>query len=118
MLKKYCFIQKVKPEAKDEYCKLHKSAGRELCEAIARSGVVNEYLFVFDETVIVIFETDDLLSAMKKMGDNEVIGKWSELVRPMLSEYPDFYGESGIESFAVDKIFDLRQQLSGKLENF
>ena len=118
MLKKYCFIQKVRPEAKDEYCKLHKTAGRELCEAIARSGVENEYLFAFDETVVVIFETEDLPSAMKKMGDNEVIGKWSGLVRPMLSEYPDFYGESGIESLAIEKIFDLRQQLSGKLEKF
>ena len=50
------------------------------------------------------------------MGAIEDNIKWQENQAPWIAETPDFDGSEGVQT--IEKIFDLNQQLEGKLEQY
>lgn len=114
-MKKYCVILEIKPEHLDEYKNVHKKAWTELLRNIKNSGVKEEVIFIYKNLAIVYYEAEDLNKCYQIQREDKKLEKsWNDLVSPWIlkSEYkPGTY-----ELDVLEKIFDLNQQLEGKLE--
>lgn len=104
-MKKYLMIIKVKPECRDDYIKIHKNPWKDLLEAIKEAGFVNEVIWYFEDQSIIYLECEDHDVCNVKLRATEVCKKWDVEMMPRFNAEPVF----------AEKIFDLTQQLEGKL---
>lgn len=104
-MKKYLMVIKVKPEFRDEYIAIHKQPWREMLEAIRDAGFVNEAIWYFEDQSIIYLECEDHDSCNAKLRATEICKKWDAEMIPRFSSEP----------VMPEKIFDLRQQLDGRL---
>ncbi len=105
-MRKYCIVIEIKEEFLEAYIDIHKNAWPELLKTIKDAGAKEEVIYNYKNLSIVFFECDDLDELYKKLGGSEVVKKWDDTVGPWFKSafiYPE-------------KIFDLNQQLDGKLE--
>ena len=108
MMKKYCFVIKLKKEHVEEYKEIHRNVWPEMLQAIQKAGAKEETLYIYENLSIVTFECEDLDEVYKKLGEEDVVKKWDATVGPWFESI----------SPNLEKIFDLNQQLNGKLEQF
>ncbi|MDX1358835.1 MAG: L-rhamnose mutarotase [Clostridia bacterium] len=109
MKKRYCLIIEVKEAHIDEYIKIHKEPWREMLEAIRDSGIKDEIIYFHKNQSIIFMECEDFEACNLKLRATEVCKKWDEKLVP-------WFEEDGIHF--PDKIFDLNQQLEGKLLDY
>jgi L-rhamnose mutarotase len=114
---KYCTVGEVKPEHLEEYKRLHrelhKGPYKELLRVIRDSGVREEAVFMHGNKVIIFYETDDLDGAYKLQGGAAVAKRWNQLMAPMFASAYEFNVSDKLP--VLEKVFDLTEQLSGKL---
>jgi len=104
-MKKYLIVIKVKPEHRDEYIKIHKNPWVQILEAIRDSGFVNEVIWYFEDQSIIYLEAPDHDDCNAKLRATQICKKWDVTVSPWFAADP----------VMPEKIFDLNQQLNGKL---
>lgn len=104
------FIQKVKPDKKAEYIKVHKEAWPELLKAIKESGIDRELIWLFGDYVCIYMMAEDFDKAMNILAKKDVFKKWSELMSGFLDEMQD-YSRGGKNVVTLEKVFDLEAQL-------
>jgi L-rhamnose mutarotase len=114
---KYCIVGEVKPEYLEEYKRLHRELHRgpykDLLKIIKESGVQEEAVFMHGTTVIIFYEAEDLNRAYERQGSSEVARRWNELMAPMFASSYEFNSSEKLP--VLEKVFDLTEQLSGKL---
>ena len=116
MLKRYCVVIEVKEEYIQDYIDIHKNAWPEILDAIKECGVENMYIFNYKNLSIVFYECEDIDKFYEELGKKEVTGKWNAVVHKWFEESPTLDGSDSVDT--LEKIFDLKQQLAGKLEQF
>jgi L-rhamnose mutarotase len=104
------FVQKVKPEKKEEYIKAHNEAWPELLKAIKECGIDREIIWTFGDYVCIYMMTEDFDGSMLKLSKAEIFKKWSEYMATLLAEMQD-YSNGGGNVITLDKVFDLEAQL-------
>jgi L-rhamnose mutarotase len=104
------FVQKVKKEKKEEYIKYHKECWPELLNAIKRSGIEREIIWIFEEQILVYLMAEDVDEAMDRLSKTEVFKRWTQCMGEVLDEMQD-YSEKG-KIVKLEKVFDLESQLS------
>jgi len=107
-MRKYCLVAELKTEHIDEYVDIHKNAWPEMLKAIKNAGAEEEILFIYKNLSIIFFLCPDIDELFRKLNEEEVTKKWNATVGPWFEKAPAF----------VEKIFDLNQQLEGKLEQY
>lgn len=103
------FIQKVKPEKKQEYLEAHRKVWPELLKLIKESGVEREIIWIKDETLYVYIMAENFDKALGYQGETKLFQKWVEKMSPLLSEIQDYSEEGRIVK--LEKAFDLEEQL-------
>lgn len=103
------FVQKVKPDRKEDYLEAHRNVWPELLSEIRASGVEREIIWIDNETLYVYIMAENFDEALEKQGRSEIFRKWVEKMDPLLAEMQD-YSEKG-KIVRLEKIFDLEEQL-------
>jgi L-rhamnose mutarotase len=105
------FIQKVRPEKKQEYLEAHRKVWPDVLTLIKDSGVQREIIWIKDETLYVYIMAEDFDKALGRQGETKLFQKWVEKMQPLLSEMQDYSEEGRIVK--LEKVFDLEEQLAG-----
>ena len=117
-MKKYCVISEIKPECLSSYIKnhkeIHKGPYKELLEVIKKSGVKEEVIFIYKNLAIIYFEADDIDRCYEFQRKFEVVKKWNKLMAPLFISVYEFSSSEKLPT--LEKIFDLNEQLKGKLD--
>jgi L-rhamnose mutarotase len=104
------FVQKVKKEKKEEYIKYHKECWPELLNAIKKSGIEREIIWIFEEQILVYLMAEDIDDAMDQLSKTEVFKKWTKLMAQVLDEMQDYSAKGKIVK--LEEVFHLERQLS------
>jgi len=115
-MKRYCIVIELKPEHIKEYCEIHRNPWPELLEAIKEAGARELLIWNYKNFSIVYYECENLDGLYEKLGGLEVTKKWNMTVGPWFAESPTLDGSDEVGS--LEKIFDLNQQIDGKLEQY
>jgi L-rhamnose mutarotase len=114
---KYCIVGEIKQEYLEEYKKLHREIHmgpyRALLTVIKDSGVKEEAVFMHGNLAIVFFEADDIDRCYEKQGVSGIAKQWNNLMAPMFSSSYEFNSSEKLP--VLEKVFDLNEQLEGKL---
>ncbi len=113
-MKRYCFVMELKPEHVKEYCDIHRNPWPEMIAEIRKAGAKELLIWNYKNLSIVYYECEDLDALYARLGELEVTKKWNAMVTPWFAEAPALDGSQSVAT--CEKIFDLRQQLAGKLE--
>ena len=116
MLKKYCFVIEIQEEHIEEYIDIHKNAWPELLTAIKDSGAENLTIYNYKTLSILFYECEDIDKFYETYGKTEIASKWNAHVHRWFKESPVLDGSGNVDT--LEKIFDLKQQLEGKLEQY
>jgi L-rhamnose mutarotase len=106
------FIQKVKPEKKEEYIRAHKEVWPDLLKLIHESGVQRELIWIQDDTLYIYIMVEDFDKAISYQSKSKVFQDWLKEMSSFLAEMQDYSDEGGV--VRLEKVFDLEEQL-GKL---
>lgn len=115
-LKRYCFVIELKEEYVENYIKIHKNPWREILEAIDSADVGELLIWSYKNFSIVYYECDDLNRVYKRLGEMDVVKRWNETVGPWFNAAPVLDGSGNVQT--CEKIFDIKQQLTGQLEQY
>ena len=80
-----CEVMRLKVDKIKEYIDIHLNPWPELLEEIESSKIVEEYVFIVKNIVIVFIRTNDVENAIKNLQKKEICKKWSIIVRKMLT---------------------------------
>ena len=103
----------IKPEYLDKYIEIHENAWSELLEVSSRAGAENEIIYIYKNFSIVFFECEDIDAFYEAFGKSEVAERWNNVTGPYIFKGPIIDGTGKVET--LRKIYDLKQQLNGKL---
>ena len=115
-MKRYCVVIEVKEEYIQDYIEIHKNAWPDLLTAIKDSGCENMLIFNYKNLSIVFYECEDINKFYEEFGKTEVAERWNAAVHIWFEESPALDGSDSVDT--LEKIFDLKQQLAGKLEKY
>ena len=115
-LKRYCFVIELKEEYVQDYIDIHKNPWREILEAINSADVKELLIWNFRNYSIVYYECGDINKVYKKLGQLDVVKRWNETVGPWFKKAPTLDGSGEVAT--CEKIYDLKQQLQGQLEQY
>ena len=119
-MKRYCLVYELKEEHVKDYVEIHKEAHkthwRTQLDALKEAGAENCIVYNYKNLSIIFYECEDIDESFTKLGTNEDNLRWQETVAPWFAETPKFDGSQEVQP--AEKIFDLKQQLEGKLEQF
>jgi|GEM_PF-490233 len=117
-MRSYCIVGKLKPECVEEYKEKHKNLHlgkhKELLKVIKNSGIKDEKVFIHENMVVIYFEAEDLDKSYQIQGESDVVAKWNEIMKPLFDNTYDF-NENESPFPMLEKVFDLNEQLNGKL---
>ena len=79
-----CEMMKLKPERVKDYIDLHNNTWPELVTATRKAGIVEEYIYILDNIVMVIMKCENFSLTNSILADVEVFKDWDIKVREML----------------------------------
>jgi L-rhamnose mutarotase len=119
-MKRYCLVLEIKEECVKDYVEVHKNVHkthwRTQLDALKEAGAHNCMVYMHKNLAIIFYECEDIDESFSKLGAIEDNIKWQENQARWIADTPGSEGSQGIQT--VEKIFDLNQQLEGKLEQF
>jgi len=115
-LKRYCIVVELKEEHIQEYIDIHLNPWQELLEAIGNAGAKELLIWNYRNLSIVYYECEDINDIYRRLGNLEIVKNWNRVVEPWFDTQVTFSGKKEIPT--CEKIFDLNQQLNGKLERY
>ena len=115
-MKRYCLVLELKDEFVDDYCDIHRNPWPELLDSIKENGAKELLIWNYKNLSIVYYEVEDIDALYKKLNKLEVTKKWNIVMGEFFKE--SLPVDSDGNFITCEKIFDLNQQLEGKLEKF
>ena len=115
-LKRYCLVIELKEEHVEEYREIHINPWAEILEAIKSADVEELLIWSYRNFSIVYYECDDLNRVYRELGKLDAVKRWNGTVGPWFKSAPALDGSGNVDT--LEKIFDLKQQLKGKLEQY
>ena len=115
-IKRYMLILEIKPEHLRQYCDIHRNPWPELLEAIKGEGAQELLIWNCKDLSIVYYETEDIDELYARLNKIDAIKRWNVTVGPWIAASPPLDGSGKMNT--CEKIFDLNQQIAGKLEQF
>ncbi|MDD5658917.1 MAG: L-rhamnose mutarotase [Actinomycetota bacterium] len=86
-----CEIIKLKPENVRDYMELHDNTWPELIKALRGSGFLEEYIYIFDNLVMVFMKCQNFKDSISRLSSIEIYKKWTAKVRAMIMIDKDFF---------------------------
>jgi L-rhamnose mutarotase len=86
-----CEMMKLKSENVKDYIDLHDNTWPDLVKAIREAGIVEEYIYILDNIVMVIMKCENFNDSCLKMASMEVFKNWDIKVREMLISDESFF---------------------------
>jgi len=119
-MKRYCMINELKEEHVSDYVEIHKNAHltewKTQLDALKAAGAENCIVYIYKNLSILIYECEDIDESFASLGQIEDNNRWQATVAPWFAGTPKFDGTQKVVS--MEKIFDLKQQLEGKLDQY
>ena len=120
MKKRYILVNEIKPEALEDYIyaheHMHESAYSEQLDVLKKAGAEECICYIYENLAILIYECEDINESFSKLGQDPRRAAWEDFTQPMFANSPKFDGSEPVRG--LRKIFDLNQQIKGKLEEF
>jgi len=116
MKKRYCFVIEINPDQMDDYVALHKDPWKDTLELLKKAGAEDLLIYRYQNFSILFWVAEDLNEVYRKWGQTETFKKWNLRLAKAYKVSPSIDGSADVET--LEKIFDLRQQLNGKLEQY
>ncbi len=117
-MKWYCLVNELKPEHVKDYVDIHKnahtSAWKTQLRALKAAGAENCICYLFKNYAILFYQCENIDESFKKLGTNEDNNRWQAHIASWFAGSPKFDGSTPV--VGLEKIFDLNQQLEGRLE--
>ena len=117
-MKWYCLVNEIKPEHVGDYVDIHKNAHKTewktQLHALKEAGAENCMVFMFENYAILMYQCDEINESFDKLGKNEDNNSWQRHISSWFAGTPKFDGSEPVQG--LEKIFDLNEQLEGKLE--
>jgi L-rhamnose mutarotase len=115
-MRRYLFVIEIKPEYLKDYIDIHKNPWTEVLEEIKNAGAKELLIWNNKNLSIVYYECEDIDKLYEYMGKTDVNKRWNAVVSPWFEDAPSLDGSDSVST--CEKIFDLQQQLNGRLEQF
>ena len=115
-LKRYCLVIELKEENMEEYKKIHMNPWTEILEAIKSAEVEELLIWSYRNFSIVYYKCNDINRVYSELGKLDAVKRWNKTVSPWVKSSPTLDGSGNVDT--LQKIFDLKQQLKGKLEHY
>ena len=120
MKKRYILVNEIKPEALKDYIyaheHMHEGAYKEQLDVLKKAGAEECVCYIYENLAILIYECEDINESFSKLGQDPRRAAWEDLTQPMFANSPKFDGSEPVRG--LRKIFDLNQQMKGRLEEF
>ena len=114
--KRYCFIIEINEDQIDDYVEIHRNPWPETLADLKKAGADELIIYRYKNFSILFYECKDINEFYKKWGETETCKKWNHRLRNAYKISPCIDGTDDVET--LEKIFDLNQQLTGKLEQY
>ncbi|MGA2615613.1 MAG: L-rhamnose mutarotase [Spirochaetia bacterium] len=114
MKNRYCFVIEINEDHMDDYVSLHKNPWPETLKGLKDAGADELIIFRYKNLSILFYECEDINEVYRKWGANETCAKWNARLKDAYKVAPNIDGSGDVAT--LEKIFDLNQQLRGKLE--
>jgi L-rhamnose mutarotase len=108
-MNRYCFVIEINEDQMDDYVQLHKNPWPETLKGLKDAGAKELLIYRYKNFSILFYECEDINEVYRKWGANETCPKWNKVS-------PSIDGSGDVDT--LEKIFDLNQQLAGKLEQY
>ena len=96
-----CEMMKLKQEYVKDYVEMHNNTWPELIQAIKESGIVEEYIYMLGNLVMVIMKCENFTKCRKSLLEKRIFQKWTEKVQRMLIKDESFFNSK-------EQIIDLK----------
>lgn len=116
MKKRYCFVIEINEDQMEDYVALHKNPWPETLKGLKDAGADELVIYRYKNFSILFYECEDINKVYKLWGANETCPTWNERLKNAYKISPKIDGSGDVET--LEKIFDLNQQLAGKLEPY
>ena len=116
MLKRYCFVIEINPDQMEDYVAIHKDPWPDTLKLLKKAGAAELQVYRYGNFSILFWQAEDLNDVYRKWGATETCKKWNLRLAKAYKVSPSIDGSSDVET--CEKIFDLNQQLAGKLEQY
>lgn len=80
-----CEVMRLKKSKIKDYINMHLNPWPEIMEEIKNSEIIEEYVFIIKNIVIVIIKANDVINALKILRKKKECKKWSKIVKDMIS---------------------------------
>ena len=115
-MKRYCFVIEINEDQMEDYVELHKNPWEETLQGLRDAGAEELLIYRYKNFSILFWECEDIDEVYRKWGANETCPKWNDRLKNAYKVSPSIDGSEDVET--LEKIFDLKQQLSGRLEQY
>lgn len=79
-----CEVIKLNPDRVKDYIDLHNKTWPELIKIIRNAGIVEEYIYILDNLVMVLMKCEDFYKTSTELLENKIFQEWDEKVRDMM----------------------------------
>lgn len=118
--KRYVQVNELKPEMVEAYREAHETMHigpwKEQLDVLKKAGAEECIVYLYKNYSILLYVCDDIHDSYAALGEDDRRKPWDEFTAPMFMNSPKFDGTGEIE--CAEKIFDLKEQLQGKLTDF
>jgi L-rhamnose mutarotase len=113
-------VYELKPEHVKDYAEMHKTAHQTVwkaeLDALKKAGARNCITYIYKNYSILLIECEEIDDFFTKLGKSEDNRKWQATTAPWFAVTAKFDGSAKAEP--IEKIFDLREQLKGRLTKY
>ncbi len=113
-MNRYCFVIEINEDQVEDYVNLHKNPWPETLKGLKDAGAKELLIYRYGNFSILFWECEDINEVYRKWGANETCTKWNARLSKAYKVSPSIDGSDDVDT--LEKIFDLNQQLNGKLE--
>lgn len=100
----------------EDYVDLHKNPWPETLQGLKDAGAEELLIYRYGNFSILFYECEDINEVYRIWGANETSTRWNARLAKAYKVSPSIDGSEDVET--LEKIFDLNQQLKGKLEQY
>jgi L-rhamnose mutarotase len=116
MKKRYCFVIEINEDQMPDYVALHQNPWPETLKGLKAAGAEELVIYRYKNYSILFWECEDINEVYRKWGANPTCAKWNARLKNAYKVSPKIDGSGDVDT--LEKIFDLNQQLRGKLEQY
>jgi L-rhamnose mutarotase len=116
MKNRYCFVIEIDENHMADYVSLHKNPWPETLKGLKEAGADELLIYRYKNLSILFYECEDINEVYRKWGATETCAKWNARLKNAYKVSPNIDGSGDVAT--LEKIFDLNQQLRGKLEPY